>query len=100
MKREVRERVRAEAAYVLATGATVRACAARFGVSKTTVHKDLRLRLSALNPAEARRVEAVLALNKRERHLRGGAATRRKYRGIRDEGLGMRDEGLGTEDEG
>lgn len=81
VRREVRERALAEAAFVLSTGATVRDCAARFGVGKTTAHKDLRRRLPALDPSLARRVEAVLANNLRERHLRGGAATRRKYRG-------------------
>ena len=81
MRREVSERVWAEAAYVLATGVTVRGCAERFGVGKTTVHKDLRLRLPELDRATARRVDAVLASNLSQRHIRGGQATRRKYRG-------------------
>ena len=81
MRRETGERVRAEARYMLESCATVRDCAARFGVGKTTVHKDLRQRLPALDGALARRVDAVLARNLRERHLRGGLATRRRYRG-------------------
>ncbi len=79
MKDEIRRRVLAEAAYVLKTGATVRACATQFGTGKTTVHKDLRQRLPALNPALSRQVAAVLERNRSERHLRGGEATRRKY---------------------
>ena len=70
----------AEARYILERGATVRDCARRFGVGKTTVHKDMRRRLPALDAALAERVDAVLRNNLMERHLRGGAATRRKYR--------------------
>lgn len=74
------KRVRELAEYVLETGATVRAAAERFGVSKSTVHKDLTRRLEPLDHLLWLRVQAVLARNKAERHLRGGAATRRKYR--------------------
>lgn len=81
MRQEVRERVLAEAEYVLKREDTVRGCARRFGVGKTTAHKDLRERLPALNPALARRVDAVLRKNLSERHIRGGEATRRRYRG-------------------
>lgn len=80
MKREVEKRVRAAAEYVMRTGATVRACAARFGVSKTTIHKDLRERLPELDRSLAGCVDAVLNHNREQRHLRGGAATREKYR--------------------
>ena len=80
MKREVEARVTAAAKYILKTGATVRSCADRFGVSKTTIHKDMRERLPELNPAQASAVDAVLQKNREERHLRGGAATREKYR--------------------
>lgn len=79
MKNEVRTRVTEAARHILKTGATVRACAEAFGVSKTTIHKDMRKRLPVLNPAMARRVDAVLEKNKAERHLRGGQATREKY---------------------
>lgn len=80
MKREVQTRVTEAAKYILKTGATVRACAEVFGVSKTTIHKDMRERLPELSPSMARRVDAVLRKNREERHIRGGQATREKYR--------------------
>jgi len=73
------DRVLRTAEYILETGATVRACAKRLGVSKTTVHKDMRVRLPQVDPATALAVSCVLEKNKAERHLRGGEATRRKY---------------------
>ena len=79
MKREVQLRVVEAAKYILKTGATVRACAEAFGVSKTTIHKDMRERLPELSPAMARLVDAVLNKNRAERHLRGGQATKEKY---------------------
>lgn len=79
MKDYIIERVHAIADYILETGCTVRACAAQFRVSKTTVHKDMRDRLKILNPEKARAVSRVLDGNREERHLRGGNATRRKY---------------------
>lgn len=78
MKREVENRVRAVAEYVMHTGATVRACAGRFGVSKTTIHKDLRERLPELDRSLAGCADAVLNRNREQRHLRGGEATREK----------------------
>jgi len=81
VREDVQRRVLRAADYVLETGATVRACAARLGVSKTTIHKDLRERLPRLNRETGRQVDAVLRKNLSERHLRGGEATRRKYRG-------------------
>ena len=80
MREEVQRRVLQAAEYVLETGATVRACATRMGVSKTTIHKDMRVRLPRLNGEMGRQVDAVLKKNLRERHLRGGEATRRKFR--------------------
>ncbi len=77
----IEERVCDEALYIIENNATVRAAAARFGVSKSTVHKDLTERLPRLRPALYRRVRALLDRNKAERHLRGGLATRRKYKG-------------------
>lgn len=74
-----RERPEVLAEYVIDTGATVRAAALHFGISKSTVHKDLTYKLKRLNPALFEQVKAVLATNKSERHLRGGEATRRKY---------------------
>ena len=73
-------RVTEAAKHILKTGATVRACAEVFGVSKTTIHKDMRERLPELSPSMARRVDAVLRKNREERHIRGGQATREKYR--------------------
>ena len=80
MREDVQRRVLQAAEYVLETGATVRACAARMGVSKTTIHKDMRQRLPRLNGEMGREVDAILRKNLQERHLRGGEATRRKYR--------------------
>ena len=67
--------------YICETGVTVRAAAKVFGVSKSTVHKDVTERLSRDNPALYKQVKAVLEKNKAERHIRGGLATRRKYKG-------------------
>lgn len=77
----VRLRTLEAAKYILQTGATVRSAAKHFGVSKTTVHKDMRVRLPKLDAALFRQVDCVLVKNRMERHLRGGMATRRKYRG-------------------
>ena len=74
------ERVHALAQYILDTGATVRACAEHFKVSKTTVHKDVTQRLKKHNPALHAQVRRVLDENKAQRHIRGGLATRKKYR--------------------
>ena len=65
--------------YILENNATVRTAAKRFGVSKSTVHKDVAERLLAVDPSLYRQVRAVLDKNKSERHIRGGEATRRKY---------------------
>ena len=65
--------------YIAKNSATVRAAARAFGCSKSTVHKDVSSRLRRVDPDLFQRVQAVLARNKAERHLRGGAATRRKY---------------------
>ena len=65
--------------YIAEHSATVRAAARAFGCSKSTVHKDVSTRLRTVNPALFAQVQAVLARNKAERHLRGGAATRRKF---------------------
>ena len=65
--------------YVIETGATVRACALRFGVSKSTVHKDLSQKLKYINIGMYREVKQILEKNKSERHIRGGEATKKKY---------------------
>lgn len=67
--------------YIIETGATVRATAKVFKISKSTVHKDVTERLRYINPQLYREVKAVLEKNKSERHIRGGLATRRKYKG-------------------
>ena len=81
MIEDVRLRVIETAKYILNTGATVRAAAKRFGVSKTTVHKDMRKRLPNIDRELFSRVDKVLIRNMQERHIRGGMATRRKYKG-------------------
>ena len=76
-----KERCEALAQYVIETGATVRGTAAYFGISKSTVHKDLTARLPGVNRALYREVRTLLDRNKAERHIRGGLATRKKYTG-------------------
>ncbi len=66
-------------AYIAETGCTVRACAEMFGTSKSTVHKDVTERLPQLDAALAERVKRVLDINLSERHIRGGASTKKKY---------------------
>ena len=75
------DRARQLAVYMIDTGATVRAAAKHFGISKSTVHKDLQQRLSKCNPQLYAAVRQVLDTNKLERHIRGGMATRKKYTG-------------------
>lgn len=69
------------AVYMIETGATVRSAAAHFGISKSTVHKDLTERLAKHNQSLYDQVRQVLDVNKQERHIRGGMATKRKYKG-------------------
>lgn len=78
-------RVMQAAEHILETGATVRACAGKFGVSKTTIHKDMRQRLPLLDTELGRQVDEILKKNLQERHLRGGDATRRKFLRLRGE---------------
>ena len=81
MRESLEERACDLAVYIIENRATVRAAAKKFGVSKSTVHKDLTERLPRVNPGLFAQVRALLDLNKAERHIRGGLATRRKYRG-------------------
>lgn len=81
MKAATKDRAEILGEYILDTGATVRAAAKVFKVSKSTVHKDVTERLRYENPQLYRQVKLVLEKNKRERHIRGGMATRRKYKG-------------------
>ena len=75
----MKDRAELLADYVIETGSTVRTAAAHFGVSKSTVHKDLTYKLKYLNPALHSQVKEILEINKSQRHLRGGEATRIKY---------------------
>jgi putative DeoR family transcriptional regulator (stage III sporulation protein D) len=81
LKTNIEERAIELAEYIIESRATVRAAAKRFGVSKSTVHKDLSERLERVNKVLHAQVKEVLDLNKAERHIRGGMATRRKYKG-------------------
>ena len=75
-----RERCEVIAEYVIETSDTVRGAAKHFGISKSTVHKDLAYKLKKINKNLYNRVNGILQLNKSERHIRGGIATRNKYR--------------------
>lgn len=79
MKTYIEERAIKIANYIIEQNATVRQTAREFGISKSTVHKDMTERLSELNPALAIQVRKVLDVNKSERHIRGGLATKEKY---------------------
>ncbi len=81
MRAATKDRAEILGEYILDTGATVRAAAKVFKVSKSTVHKDVTERLSYENPQLYRQVKQVLEKNKQERHIRGGMATKRKYKG-------------------
>ena len=80
MQEYIQRRVLEICAYILDTQATVRQAAQRFSVSKSTVHKDMTERLPSLDREKAREIKQVLEHNKSERHLRGGEATRKKYK--------------------
>ena len=79
LKDYIEERAVEIANYIIETRATVRQTAKKFGISKSTVHKDVTERLTQLNPSLARQARTVLDVNKQERHIRGGLATREKY---------------------
>ena len=79
MKDYIEERAIEIANYIVEEKATVRQTAKKFGVSKSTVHKDVTERLLQINPSLAARARVVLDVNKSERHIRGGLATREKY---------------------
>lgn len=81
MSDTIEERACELAVYIIESGATVRTAAKHFGISKSTVHKDLQQRLPKCNAALYTQVRQVLDLNKQERHIRGGMATRKKYKG-------------------
>ena len=81
----IEQRACALAVYIIENGATVRSAANHFGISKSTVHKDLQLRLPHCNNALYIQVRQVLDRNKQERHIRGGLATKNKYKGKRED---------------
>lgn len=76
----IEERACELAVYMIETGATVRKAAKYFGISKSTVHKDIQQRLKKHNPTLYCQVRKILETNKKERHIRGGLATQRKYK--------------------
>ena len=80
MERTMEDRAQKLAVYMIETGGTVRSAARQFGISKSTVHKDLQQRLPKCDPVLYRKVRAVLDVNKAQRHIRGGASNREKYR--------------------
>ena len=79
MKEYIEERVLLIANYIIENNATVRQAAKHFGISKSTVHKDVAERLEQINPSLAQEARKVLNVNKLERHIRGGMATKEKY---------------------
>ena len=79
MKDYIEERAIDIANYIIENNATVRQPAGQFGISKSTVHKDVTERLEQINPSLAAQARKVLDVNKSERHIRGGMATREKY---------------------
>ena len=81
MREDISQRAVQLAQYIIENDATVRDAAKRFGVSKSTVHKDLTERLRSIDRGLYAQARTVLERNKAERHLRGGEATRKKYRG-------------------
>ncbi|GAA0177731.1 sporulation transcriptional regulator SpoIIID [Clostridium sediminicola] len=82
MKDYIEERVLEVAKYIIESKATIRKTAKVFGVSKSTIHKDMTERLPKINPQIAEKAKNVLDLNKAERHIRGGKATKMKYKTI------------------
>ena len=85
MQEYIQRRVMEISNYIIESSATVRQTASVFGVSKSTVHKDVTERLPLLNDVVAAKVRHILDNNKAERHLRGGEETKRKYLGMRGE---------------
>lgn len=85
MKDYIEERALELAHYIIDNKTTVRAAAQNYGISKSTVHKDVTERLVKLNPRMAEKVRVILDENKAERHIRGGKATKLKYQGINTE---------------
>ena len=83
MKKSIKERIMETAVYIIEHKATVRAAAKVMGVSKSTVHTDMSVRLKYMDNAIYKEVKAILDKNREERHIRGGEKTREKYRNMR-----------------
>ena len=83
MKNPVEERAVELGVYIVENRSTVRATAKQFGISKSTVHMDVATRLRELNPQLYHMVREVLELNKAQRHIRGGIATKEKYKALK-----------------
>ncbi len=79
MREYIEERAVEIGTYIIESNATVRQTAKKFGISKSTVHKDVTERLEKINPILAKEARVVLDTNKSERHIRGGLATKEKY---------------------
>lgn len=88
MRSHIEERAIVVAKYILEKETTVRQTAKTFGVSKSTIHKDVTERLEEINPSLAKEVKMVLEKNKSERHIRGGMATKLKYESKEEENVG------------
>ena len=84
MKDYIEERAVELGNYIVEKKATVRQTAKKFGISKSTVHKDITERLRKVNPQLYKQVAEILQINKEERHIRGGMATKRKYESHRE----------------
>ncbi|WP_244833681.1 sporulation transcriptional regulator SpoIIID [Clostridium sp. BJN0001] len=82
MKDYIEQRVLEVAQYIIQSKSTIRKTAKEFGVSKSTIHKDMTERLPKLNPEIAKKTHTILEINKAERHIRGGRATQMKYKAI------------------
>ena len=82
MNNLVEERAEEIGLYIMQTSSTVRNAAKRFGISKSTVHTDVTKRLENINPSLFEEVRKVLEINKAQRHIRGGIATRQKYKDL------------------
>lgn len=81
MKNNIEQRACSLAEYIIENKTTVRAAAKHFGISKSTVHKDLSERLEYINRSLYLQVKEIMEINKAERHIRGGMATKKKYKG-------------------
>lgn len=87
MKAYIEERAIEVANFIIKSNATVRETAKKFGISKSTVHKDVTERLTKINPKLAGEARMVLEVNKSERHIRGGLATKEKYMSLTNHSL-------------